>query len=372
MKVSTFMRLGYMPFMLFSLMLSCGEKPEEHEEEESHSGEEIVISKENMARFGIETEVVNPAIFHDVIKTSGSIEASGSDLQTIVAKKSGIVTLTPGVNEGISIKAGQNIGSISTAGVQGGDQNQAARANLEAAKTEYERLKQLYEERLVTASTFREAERVYREAEALAGKEGSAGAANIIAGKGGTLVNLFVKNGDYVDVGQPIASVVQNSRQILKADLPAREARHLSHLESANFIPEGGELVKLETHGGKKLSEGIAGINNGYIPVYFSFEGNPMTSPGGYAEVFLLCGDREGVISLPKDALMEIQGNKYAYVADEHGFEKRLVKTGSSDGERIEIKEGLNPGERVVSKGASIVRMMEISAVAPPSHSHNH
>ena len=40
--------------------------------------------------------------------------------------------------------------------------------------------------------------------------------------------------------------------------------------------------------------------------------------------------------------------------------------------ERVEIKEGLKPGEEVVAKGASIIRMAEVSAVAPPSHTHNH
>ena len=79
------------------------------------------------------------------------------------------------------------------------------------------------------------------------------------------------------------------------------------------------------------------------------------------------------MISVPRDALVEIQGNKYVYVAeDEDEYEKRLVKTGVSDGRRIEILQGLEEGDKVVSKGASIIRMAEVSAIAPPSHSHNH
>ena len=121
------------------------------------------------------------------------------------------------------------------------------------------------------------------------------------------------------------------------------------------------------------MSGTTAPVSNGYIPVYFSFIGNPLSFPGGYAEVYLICGERKGVVSVPRGGLVEIQGNKYVYVAeDEDEYEKRLVKTGASDGERNEILEGLNEGDKVVSKGASIIRMAEISSIAPPAHSHSH
>ena len=121
------------------------------------------------------------------------------------------------------------------------------------------------------------------------------------------------------------------------------------------------------------MTGNISASSNGYIPVYFSFTGSPVSYPGGYAEVYLICGERKGVISVPRDALVEIQGNKYIYVAeDDHDYEKKIVKTGASDGERIEILEGLNEGDKIVSKGASIIRMAEVSSIAPPSHTHNH
>lgn len=352
----------------------------EHDHEHDAS-EGLVLEPEKAKEFGIEFETVAPAPFSHVIKTSGSIEAPNSDYLTATAKKSGIITLAPGLTVGAVIKNGAHIGSISSAGVQGSDIPQATNINLSALKAEYERLKPLYEDGLVTASVFNEAERAYKEAQAfkeaqaIAGTNVKAGSSTVVSPAEGSIQNLFVNSGDYVEVGAPVATIAKNTNQILKADLPSREASHLAELRTANFIPEGADYVlKLTDLNGRKISGASgAAISNGYMPVYFSFSGNALSSPGGYAEVFLICGDRENVISVPREALIEIQGNKYIYVAkNEHAYEKKLVKTGSSDGSRVEIIEGLNSGDKIVAKGASIMRMAEVSAVAPPSHSHNH
>lgn len=359
------------------LVCSCGgdhrhSHGEGEEMEDGHNHPSTFLTKAQIEDFGIEFETIAPSRFHDIVKTSGSIDMAGSAGYTVTAKKSGIVTLANGVNEGMQVKTGQQLGSISSQNIQGGDADMASRANLKAAQAEYERLKPLHAEGLVTTSTFREAERAYEEAKALNVK--GPGVALLTSDRDGILASLLVKNGDYVDAGAPVAMVVKNSNRVLKAELPSRLAKHLPHISGANIISETGELIKLDQHEGKRISDSEASnIQNGYIPVYFSFSGNSYSLPGGYVEVFLLCEGRDNVISVPVDALVELQGNKYLYVVDEnHDFEKRLVTTGASDGERVEIISGINTGEKIVSKGAAIVRMAEISAIAPPAHSHNH
>ena len=369
--------------MATMLAASCGhDSHEDHDDidDDDHGHEHALSSslltdEHQIAEFGIEFENVAPGSFRDVIKTSGQIEASASDVFTATARKNGLVTIAGNITDGAEVSSGEVIATVSSANLQGGDSSEVARVNLQTAKAEYDRLKPLYEAGLVTASAFREVERTYNEAKAVAGKNQGGGSSSVTAPGSGVIRTLYVKSGDYVDVGSPVASIVKNSRQILKVDLPVRESNHLPEIESANFKPEGSDRVlKLEDLDGKKLSGENAEVSNGYRSVYFSFSGNTLSTPGGFAEVYLLCGPRENVISVPRDALVEIQGNKYVYASDEDGdhFEKRLVKTGAYDGERVEIIEGLNEGEKVVSKGASIVRMMEISAVAPPAHTHNH
>ena len=362
-------------FALLWLLGACqSNHTEEAYKEDNHEHHAIAFSREQAQEFGIEYETLSPAQFNDVIKTTGSIEAAGGDVNTISAKKSGIITLSSGINPGSEVKSGERIAIISSDGIQGGDVSQAAAANLQAAKAEYERLKPLYEEKLVTASVFKEAERVYNEAKALAGKGNTPGMAVVSSPIEGTLMNLFVKSGDFVDVGQPVATVAKNGNLILKADLPVRESNHLGEISTANFSVEGRQgVVKLADFNGKKISGKAVTAVNGYIPIYFSFTGNSLSFPGGYAEVYLICGERKDVLSVPREALVELQGNKYVYVLEnDNEYEKKLVVTGASDGERIEITDGLEPGDKIVSKGASIIRMAEVSAISPPAHTHSH
>lgn len=350
-------------------------KEDSHEESEAHHEHEgaFEMDHEQIEKFGIRQEKVEPGEFSSVIAVSGQIEPSASDIYTISAKKNGIFNFSPGLSVGSHVNAGSVIGYISPEGIQGGDLSKASMVNLESARKEYERLKPLYKDGLVTASTFQEAERAYKEAEALSSGNTGNGRMTVVSPAEGTISSFSVNSGQYVETGAPIAIVSKNARLTLRADLPSRYSSFIPEIISANFRPEGTDsVVALSENSGKLMGGSMSG-ENGYIPVYFSFEGNPQSVAGLHARVFLLGNKRENVMSVPRSALIEMQGNCYVYVSHHgHAFEKRLVKTGSTDGVRVEILEGLEPGEEIVSKGASIVRMAETSAVAPPSHSHNH
>ena len=71
-------------------------------------------------------------------------------------------------------------------------------------------------------------------------------------------------------------------------------------------------------------------------------------------------------------ALMEEQGNFFVYVqVTGESFDKRQVKTGAQDGTSVQIVSGLNPGDRVVTKGAYLVKLATQSGSAP-AHGHEH
>lgn len=365
-------------FLMILSLLSCshGNKIEDEDHSEhhhDHSG--LEIHSHEAENLGIITEKAGKSSFREVIKTGGVLDSSTSDNFSVTAKKSGIISLLPEITEGKSIEKGAVIASISVRGVQGGDVTAAANANLEAAKKEYERMKPLFEERLVTAADFREAERAYNEALALASGNSSNGSSVASSPIDGQLTSLLVKTGDYVNVGDPIAIVSKNSQLTLRADLPVRLSSSLGSIETANFmVPSMDSAVSIQNLDGRMISKSSSTVSsNGYIPVYFSFSGNSITYPPGFVEVFLLGREKSGVISVPRSAILEMQGAKYIYVVDNgEDYEKRMVKTGGTDGVRVEILEGLAEGEEYVAKGATSVRMMEVSSVAPPSHSHNH
>jgi len=186
--------------------------------------------------------------------------------------------------------------------------------------------------------------------------------------------NCLVKEGDYVTVGQPLMTVTQMRRLVLKADVSERYYAQLPRIVSANFkTPYNNKVYCLENLGGKVLSFGkSSGDTSYYVPVTFEFDNRGDMVPGAFVEVFLLSGERQGVISLPESALTEEQGLYFVYLKlDDECYKKQEVQLGTSNGERVEILSGLKDGDTVVIRGAIHVKLAAASN-AIPAHSHNH
>ena len=88
--------------------------------------------------------------------------------------------------------------------------------------------------------------------------------------------------------------------------------------------------------------------------------------------MFLLGRERAEVISVPRSALTEEQGVHFVYLQlDASCYRKQAVTLGATDGQRVEIRSGLQGGERLVTRGAIHVKLASASN-AIPAHTHNH
>lgn len=351
---------------------------DDHHEDGEHEGHDhsglIELKTHTAEKFGVKTERISPSSFSDVTLVSGRIESKASDEGIATATRSGILTLSPNINTGIRVSAGSPLGSISASNVQGGDPSVQAIAAKNAAKRELDRLKPLHDDGIVSTEEYNNALRAYEEAEASV-KLLKQGSVSVNSPKTGVITQLFAKSGEYVEIGQRIAAVSGNTSLTLRADVPEKYISRLSGVTDANFRPASTEFTyNVKELGGKIISNpGSAVAENGYIPLYFTFTNNGEIAPGAFAEIYLISESRGNVLSVPKEAIVEINGNKCIYTTHGEGhYMKHVVTTGASDGKRIEILAGLEPDEEVVVKGAQVVRMAETSATAVPGHTHNH
>jgi cobalt-zinc-cadmium efflux system membrane fusion protein len=81
--------------------------------------------------------------------------------------------------------------------------------------------------------------------------------------------------------------------------------------------------------------------------------------PEMFASVELaLPADATAVLSVPEDALQDVDGKKVLFVVDDKGveFEPRKVELGRAAGGMVEIVSGLKEGERYAIKGAFILK----------------
>ena len=371
------------------LLGACGEHAHEHgeeghsHEEEMHAGEkaghsdEIILAPEKAKAAGVEAETVRAGSFRNVIHTSGQVLAAQGEEATVVAASSGVVSFSRKVAEGMQVGKGTELLSVSAAHIQDGDPVQKAKVAYEKAKEEYERAQKLVSSQIVLQKDFAALREAYENArltyEALKPSKSGKGV-SVKSPISGFIKACLVKEGDYVTVGQPLMTVTQTRRLVLKAEVSERYYAQLSQVVSANFqTPYNNKVYSLENLGGKLLSFGkSSGDTSYYVPVTFEFDNRGDMVPGSFVEVYLLSGERSGVLSLPLSALTEEQGVYFVYLKlDEECYKKQEVKLGTSDGSRVEILSGIKDGDTVVTRGAIHVKLASASN-AIPAHTHNH
>ena len=344
---------------------------------DSHS-DEIIFTKAQALAAGLEMEEVRPAPFRQVIKTGGQVLAAADDEKTVVATTTGVVDFSKSaLNEGVALSAGQSVATISARTLAEGDPMAKVKAEYEEALSSYERAKSLVADKIVSEKEYEQMRAQYEKAksnyDALTRNATSAGI-RVLSPMSGFVKSRLVAQGEYVSVGQPLMVVAQNRRLQLRADVSEKHFKWLNAIRGANFKPAYGDVVyRLDKLKGRLLSFGKSSSgNSSFVPVFFEFDNVGDVIPGSFAEVYLLSAPRENVISLPEAALTESQGVYYVYVnLDEEGYRRQEVKLGQSDGERVEIISGLKPGDRVVTRGATQVRLAASSS-AIPGHSHEH
>lgn len=351
----------------------------EHEGEHHHNPDAIVLSTEKARAAGVETEVVSRQTFHGVIHTSGMVMAASCDETTVVATISGRIGHQGHLSEGMRIGAGAQLYTITSAGMQAedGDPVQRASINYEKARRDYERAELLVKDRIITEKDFSVAKAEYEAALLTFNavkRTRSAGGTVVSAPKGGYVKQNLVKEGDYVEAGQPLMVITQNQHLYLRAEVPERRWTELAEVRSAKFRTSYSDrLYDITSMGGKVQSYGrSAETQSAYVPIIFEFNNTGDVVPGSYAEIYLTTADRADVITLPTTALTEEQGVYFVYVqTDDDEYRKQPVTLGPTDGERTEILTGIAPGDRVVTKGAVQVKLAAASN-AIPAHTHNH
>lgn len=354
-----------------------------HEEEEAHAHEahgagEVVFKKQDAEAIGLQTQTVQLGVFSEVIKTSGQIQSAQGSETVLVATVPGVVTLgDTRFVDGTAVRKGQPVLTLASNTLSDGDVAIRIKNAYQTAKREFERMEQLIGDKIVSQKEYEQARLAYENAkvayDAIQGKQSVRGVA-VTAPMNGFLKNILVKEGDYVTVGQPLATISQNNRLLLRADVSEKNYARLPMIRSAHFkTPYDDKVYKLDELDGRLLSYGKSSGNNSfYIPVLFEFDNKGAVIAGSYVEVYLLGKPMEQVLSVPTSALVEEQGLYCVYLRlDEDCYKKQYVTLGADNGEAVQILSGLKTGDEVVTKGAYQIKLASASN-AIPAHTHHH
>ncbi len=347
-------------------------------EQGSHT-DEISFSKEQAKMAGLTTESVSTGEFHQVIKTSGKIQASQGDEATIVATSNGVVSFAnPSIAEGDYIKSGEVIVTVSAKEILDGDPVEKARIAFETAEKEMKRANELVGDKIISAKEYEQIKMRYETArtsyQAQSANISSKGVV-IQAPISGYIKSRLVTQGEYVSVGQPIATISQNKKLQLRAEVSENNYKQLKNIRNANFkTAYDNTLFKLSDLNGRLLSYGRTSDEQSfYIPVTFEFDNVGDLIPGSFTEIYLMTKPQSGIVSVPVSSLTEEQGLYFVYLQlEQEVFKKQEVKLGQSNGERVHVISGLKEGDNIVTNGVYQVKLAATSSVMPEGHGHSH
>lgn len=338
--------------------------------------DEIVFPAEQAARTDFEVQEVKRGPFRETLRCGGEIYASQSELSVVSAPIAGVVTFVDGrVMTNSTVSAGQGLFRLSSGGLASGDAVQKARIAFHQAEADFRRIEALYADKLVTQRDYLAAEAEYLRAKAeydpvkVSDEKGTL----IQAPAAGYVSQLSVAPGDYVEMGQPLATIAKSGRMQLRAMVSQRYFSLLPSLTDATFrTPASDACYRVSELGGRLYTSGkIIPEGSSLVPVVFEFDAGGRFPDGAYADVVLLGREREDVVSVPLSALTEQQGLYYVYIQlDADCYRRQQVWRGGDDGANVEILRGLEGGERIVTRGAVNVKMASASDAIPHGHTH--
>lgn len=357
----------------------AGQHPESSEVVHEDEGTALNEHEHSSDTSGYSIITLNRRPFAFTIRTGGIILSDNKDMMLVTAKSPGLVRFSEfPLFPGVKVSRGQVLFTIS--GNQLTEDNSELRyrqlkSDVEKASRNYERVKNLISDKLITEEHFLEVkneyEKILSEFETL-GETHSEKGNSVFSPGTGYIREIFVGEGQKVSTGEALASIMAERKLILKADVSPGNLDILPLVKKANFkVGYSNKLFKTDEMSGRKIAHGKStGGNSFYIPVYFSIDYDPGLLEGSFAEVFLKGELTEEQIVVPNTALLEEFGKVYVFVAHEDGdFEKRYITPGQSDGENTVALGGLSENERIVSEGALMVRLSQMPAAAPV---HNH
>jgi len=361
-----------------------------NDEDAHEASEKVIVSRTNTTVFTKEqswkidfaTAIPRSEPFGQVIKTTALVQSAQGNELVISAKTSGIVLFNSGVLlEGRDVSAGQSLFSVSGGNMV--DNNIAvkyaeAKSNYEKANADYERAKELAKDKIVSEKDLLSAKNQYENAKAVydnLNRNFNPSGQTITSPQAGFIKQVFVKNGAYVEAGQPVAVVSQNKSLVLIADVPSKFAPVLPNIKTANIRTiNDNRSYSLEQLNGKVLSFGKAANSDNYlIPVTLQVENNGSIISGSYVEIYLKTFSNNQALVVPSTSLLEEQGNFFVWVqVTPELFEKREVFIGGTDGMNTEIKKGIAVNERIVSRGAMLIKLAQATGTLDAHSGHVH
>jgi multidrug efflux pump subunit AcrA (membrane-fusion protein) len=192
----------------------------------------------------------------------------------------------------------------------------------------------------------------------------------------GVVTEILVPNGEPVEPGQSLLRIGGEQSRWVRARFVARPDEPMLDARAVAVRTPGGKRLELEGRARllsshptvdprTQLATFIAEVSGGDHG-----ESSHELRTGTHVVLLIQVGKKEQRLTVPKSAVVDINTRRYVFVqTGGEEFEKRRVVLGDSDGAFVHVVEGVEDGERVVTRGGYDIHLASIMGQVE-SHRH--
>jgi membrane fusion protein, multidrug efflux system len=299
------------------------------------------------------------------------VEIATVELRDMPAYLTSTATLEPDKEADILAKASGELKSIRVeegdwvregavlANLDGGAQDAALEevaARVKGLQLELDRMAALHEQSLASNRDLESAETAFAQAEAQRKSfELELAYTTIRAPFAGRVTRRLIDVGQNVTVGSHLFTVVDSDPLVARIYLPERDVARLAPQQEVRIQSDANP--EIEMSGSVSLIAPVVDTRTGTIKVTCQVDGESgQLRPGSFVRVKVETGVHERVATIPKRALVPEGADTYVFRAEADSVVKTPVQVGLTADDFVEILEGLEVGDRVVSVGHGALR----------------
>lgn len=320
-----------------------------------------------------EAQIRNAEIELGTVETGAAVElvfpatvaASPSASARIDARASGVVR-SVGKTLGDYVRQGETIARIESADAAAlASQLSAARARVTELSAAYDRERRLFEAN-VTARQDLEAARANLDvarselnrsqaAVAAAGVSGDGRSLAVTSPLSGRVTAAPIVLGSFVDAGEELYSIVNPNGLQIEVALPSEDASRIQPGDEAAVIVGDGREIGARV---RSVTPSLDAESRSATAVLTLTRAVPGLQPGSFLQARIRPSGEvdQNRIAVPEDAVQVLEGRDVVFVRTRRGFQAREVDMGSRSAGMVTILSGLEPGQRIATANAFLLK----------------
>jgi RND family efflux transporter MFP subunit len=298
----------------------------------------------------VETAPVTLSSLSREVTVSGVVEP----LRTVgVNSQLSSTVLSIGAEEGDRVAAGQVLARLEAAELRAA--LASAEANHEVAEANWRRASQLFEEQIVTQAEYERDRAAFGASEALLDQlRTRLGYATVQSPLAGVVLEKNVEAGDLVAPQRQLFRIGDVSTLVVRVGVSELDVVQLGEGDTVGVVLDA--FPDQPVRGRIRRVFPAADPQSRLVPVEVALEPGSPARPGFLARVQLRFDARDEVPVIPAAAVLQGEGGRSVFVVLGDRAQRRAVRVGQTYAGRVEVQDGVVPGDVVVVKGNASLR----------------